>query len=361
MRERLYSLDLLRGLDMVLLTVIGPLQNGWRLSWGIPAGVTNQFSHFWSGFTLWDLIQPLFIFMCGAAVPFALGKRMEDGRAGRTYWRHVFGRVGLLYLLGFAASGAVFKLDLTRVAPIGNTLQLIAVGYLLAALVYPLKSRWVRCLPFAAYLAVYGVILCICGDWTSDGTAGIRFDQWLLSHVYPPDSPVLTHHNGYSKFLTLPVYGFLTVAGLEATLVLRGGLSPWRKAGTLFAAGAALAALGWVLVPVIPMIKHIYSPSFTLAAVGYALLLLAALYVLTDIWKFRRGLGFFILYGQVSLAAYMLYTLFAPALRVTAEVVTVGVPRLWPSAGPFAATVALVVFQTWILWLWRQMKENKRQ
>ena len=37
-----------------------------------------QFRHPWGGFALWDIIMPLFIFMCGAAIPFALTRRLDE-------------------------------------------------------------------------------------------------------------------------------------------------------------------------------------------------------------------------------------------------------------------------------------------
>ena len=79
--RRLFSLDILRGLDMFLLTVIGPVFWAANKIWPMPDMVQKQFKHFWGGFTLWDIIMPLFIFMCGAAIPYALSKRLdEDGK-----------------------------------------------------------------------------------------------------------------------------------------------------------------------------------------------------------------------------------------------------------------------------------------
>ena len=104
--ERLYSLDLLRGLDMFLLTVVGPFFSALNAATRLPDCVMGQFRHNWGGFTLWDLVMPLFIFMCGAAVPFALPKRMKEGRAGFEYWRHV--------LLRVASSLLVFALYVWR-------------------------------------------------------------------------------------------------------------------------------------------------------------------------------------------------------------------------------------------------------
>jgi hypothetical protein len=36
--------------------------------------------------------MPLFIFMCGAAVPFALERRLKEGKC--VFWRHVLWRPG---------------------------------------------------------------------------------------------------------------------------------------------------------------------------------------------------------------------------------------------------------------------------
>ena len=77
--SRLFALDLLRGIDMFYLAVVSatvaPLCAALGLS---PAWKTFLVTHPWEGFTLYDLIMPLFIFMCGAAVPFGLGRRQFE-------------------------------------------------------------------------------------------------------------------------------------------------------------------------------------------------------------------------------------------------------------------------------------------
>src|SRR5690625_5314180 len=64
--QRLYSLDALRGLDMLL--IIGLDRFFKRLTDGIPGPVmeafADQFRHVrWDGFHLYDLIFPLFLFI----------------------------------------------------------------------------------------------------------------------------------------------------------------------------------------------------------------------------------------------------------------------------------------------------------
>ena len=88
--RRLLSLDILRGLDMLLLTVIGPVFWAVDKACTMPEAVQQQFKHAWGGFTLWDIIMPLFIFSCGAAVPYALSKRLDDdGWATGAFWRQI--------------------------------------------------------------------------------------------------------------------------------------------------------------------------------------------------------------------------------------------------------------------------------
>ena len=75
-KMRLMSLDVMRGLDMFLLVGVGPLMAAWQRAFGLPTWLSAQLRHVdWVGLTVWDLIMPWFIFMCGAAIPFALPKR----------------------------------------------------------------------------------------------------------------------------------------------------------------------------------------------------------------------------------------------------------------------------------------------
>ena len=90
---------------MMLLLVAGPLVKAFDKAWQLPHAVMGQFKHGWECFTLWDIIMPMFIFMCGAAIPLALPRRMAGGRAGWGYWGHVAKRVALLWVCGMISCG----------------------------------------------------------------------------------------------------------------------------------------------------------------------------------------------------------------------------------------------------------------
>src|SRR6478752_6971180 len=96
---RLVSLDAYRGFIMLLLVSEGfgfsVLRNhpGW--TW-----LAGQVDHAaWEGCTFWDLIQPAFTFMVGAAMPFALARRIAQGANTFTLFKHVLWRASRLIVL----------------------------------------------------------------------------------------------------------------------------------------------------------------------------------------------------------------------------------------------------------------------
>ena len=57
-RTRLLSLDVMRGLDMFFLVVVGPVLGACERIWGVPAWLATQLRHVaWEGLTAWDLIM----------------------------------------------------------------------------------------------------------------------------------------------------------------------------------------------------------------------------------------------------------------------------------------------------------------
>jgi len=335
---RLFSLDLLRGLDMFLLVVVGGILRAADKVWGLPPCVMEQMRHPWGGFTLWDLIMPLFIFMCGAAMPFALGKRMKDGRPTVAFWRHVAYRVALLWVLGMVNQGQLLTLDPMRISPFNNTLQTIAVGYLISAFVMCVPSKWIRRTAPLALMGLYTMLLAWSGDYSKESNFAMRVELKVLSLVVPDGSEAYRLF-GYTWFLTSFMFGAMTLVGFNATLVLRSGLKPWTKVMALAGAGCAMVVCGWGITPVVPMIKQIFTLSFTLAAMGYSCILLAMLYALTDIGGFRYGTGLFVLYGQFALWAYMA-GVFRPAFTELSKILFGGLSR-WIGQEPMGFVYAM--------------------
>ena len=141
---RLASLDVMRGFDMFwivggttfVLAVVVAIGNGPVID-----VVKHQTKHApWAGLRAEDLIFPIFVFMSGATMPFALTARLERGqqRKRTLYWR-LLRRMVLLVALGL--SSEFFELDFPNMRPL-SVLGLIGVAYFLAGLI--VLNRGVR-------------------------------------------------------------------------------------------------------------------------------------------------------------------------------------------------------------------------
>ena len=355
--KRLLSLDILRGLDMLLLTVVGPLFWAVNKAWTMPEAVQQQFKHAWGGFTLWDIIMPLFIFMCGAAIPYALSKRLdEDGWATGAFWRHVFGRFALLWFCGMLVQGNLATLDPMKISPYNNTLQTIAAGYLIAALVMLIPMRAFRVIMPFILMGAYGALLHFNGDYTPKGNFAQVMEQKILGYILPEGSSAFNTH-GYTWFLTTLMFGAMTLCGAQCAEILRSKGPSGRKAVALLFIGALLLGAGFALEPVVPCIKHIFTVSFTCQAMGWCVLALAVLYILTDVFAVRFGWWLVTLYGHCALTAYMATHFFRPSLEACTRSITKGFPRFVDKPYlPIAEAIVSAILLTIVLVIRRRLR-----
>ena len=354
--KRLFSLDLLRGLDMLLLTVLEPLISGLQNTFKcFPESVMGQLTHNWLGFTLYDIIMPLFIFMCGAAIPFSLGRRLKEGKL--VFLRHVLGRVVLLWFLGGCVQGNWLAFDPHTFCPYANTLQAIAFGYLATALMMMVPGRVFQYALPIALTAGYGVLLGC--NFTETDNLALTVDRAFRGALVPADNTFCDAP--YTWVLTSMMFAAMTMCGYHATRILVGAGTAWRKTSVLSAYGAVLLGAGWVAAIWIPVAKPVYSISFTLQAMGWCVLALASLYVLTDIYRFRRGTSLALLFGQFALTAYIIRELFAGVLIQLATTVGSGLDRLFHGGGAYGIVIQLIVALELIaaVALWRRFKMAK--
>jgi len=368
MNKRLASLDVLRGIDMFLLAVVGPFV--WCLNKVVtlPDPVLQQFRHAWGGFTFWDIIMPLFIFMSGAAVPFAMGRRLDDGKAGWRYWRHILSRFALLWVLGMVAQGRLLSLDIMKISPFNNTLQTIACAYVACAAAFLIPSRRIRAAIPVVLAVGYALVMHFCGDYSKDMNVAIRFERWIVPILTPEGSEALKlADGGYTWWATIPMFAAMGLCGMEATTILRSSLAPARRALALGALGLVLLAAGWAIVPVVPSIKHIFTPAFTAQAMGWCCLSLAALFWLLDVWgagskRLEKGMWIFTLFGQTSLLAYMCHGTFSKPFWAFGKIFAPGVAHLLGAwAEPITEWLAASLLLVAVLYIRRETGRMKRR
>ena len=358
MKDRLYSLDLLRGLDMMLLVAIGPFVRAINEVFTLPAGFMRQFGHGWECFMLWDIIMPLFIFMCGAAIPFALGRRLENGKAGLGFWKHVLVRVAMLWALGMVVQGKLLSFNWHEMTPYSNTLQSIAAGYLVTVCVMLIPNVKLRIAAPIVFAGLYTLLLMFGGDYSQFGNFAQKTDHAILAAILPADNPYVLKPSHYTWFATTLMFAAMTLCGYFATEILRGEGERKSKAVKLLVYGGALETVGWAVSPWIPVIKPIFTLSFTAQAMGWCVIALAVLYILTDILMLRKGLGVVILFGQCALTAYLVGGFFRPVLMKLAEILTQGFPHAFghKELMPVVTAVVVAVEIALTLAIWRKAR-----
>src|SRR5919109_1733343 len=136
--DRVYSIDAYRGFVMLAMISAGLgtkelARADHRWDW-----LAYQFDHpAWVGYSAWDLIQPSFMFIVGAAMPFAFAIRQARGDSWGKQFAHALKRALLLILIGiFLDSFQASNQDRVVVQFI-RVLQQIAIGYVIAFLVLP--------------------------------------------------------------------------------------------------------------------------------------------------------------------------------------------------------------------------------
>ncbi len=333
---RLASLDAYRGLVMLLLVFLdGP--NGWTRPiiesnsdrpW--VARLAEQFEHVeWQGLALWDMIQPSFMFMVGAAAAFSYASRTRRGESFGRMLAHAVYRALVLILLGvFLRSigrpetrwtfedvvtqiglGYVFLFLLWNRPWKAQLAVIVAIlaGYWLLFAVWPLPG------PTYDYASVQGQMYYdgFLAHWNKNAHPAHYFDQWFLN-LFPRSEPFVANAGGYNTLNFVPSLATMLM-GLMAGQLLRSGHAAQRKLLTLLGAGLTCCALGAALhyAGVCPIVKKIWTPSFALFAGGLSLITLAAFYAVIDIVGWRRWAFPAIVVGMNSIAAYAMIHLIA--------------------------------------------------
>ena len=313
--NRLASLDILRGFDLFLLVFLQPVLATVGECVNSPAlnTVLYQFDHEpWEGFRFWDLVMPLFLFMTGVSMPFSFSK--YRGVENRWFiYKKVAKRFVVLFLLGMVVQGNLLGLDPKHIYLYSNTLQAIATGYLIAALILlNCSSKWQIGIT-ALLLLAYWLPMTFLGDFTPEGNFAEKVDCFFLGRfrdgVYWNDDGTWSFSPGYhyTWILSSLTFGVTVMLGVFAGRIMKEGASDRRKVvRRLFLIGIALLAAAWAWSFQMPVIKHIWTCSMTLLSGGYCFLLMALFYYWIDYKGHSRGLNWLKIYGMNSITAYML-------------------------------------------------------
>ncbi len=314
--KRLQSLDVLRGFDMFWIiggaALIISLSKLDSFSWLKP--IAEQMYHAdWEGFNFLDLIFPLFMFISGVAIPYAIGSKLEKGTNKSPLQLKIIKRGIILVLFGILYNGALLKgFSGMRYA---SVLGQIGLAYLFAASIYlhtksfKIRSLWlIGILILVTYLQLFFPVP---GHGTGFLLPDRGVNSWLDQLLLP--GRLLDKTYDPLGILNIVSATSVTLMGALTGSILRSeNFSQYRKILILSISGAVLVIISILLAPVYPIIKKVWTVTYNLLSAGISLLLLSLFYFLIDVrpvgGKICSAISFFFkVIGLNSITIYMAY------------------------------------------------------
>ncbi|TDB67864.1 acyltransferase family protein [Arundinibacter roseus] len=330
--QRVTSVDAYRGLVMFLM--MAEVLEFSHVARAIPASSFWSFLNFhqshvpWVGCSLHDLIQPSFSFLVGVALPYSIASRTTRSQSRRSLWYHTIRRSLILILLGIFLRS--MNRDQTNFT-FEDTLTQIGLGYpfLFALGFHSERVSWFALcgllVGYWAFFAAYPLpgpafdwsqtgitadwehhLKGFAAHWNKNTNAAWAFDRWFMN-LFPREKPFLFNGGGYVTLSFIPTLGTM-ILGLIAGGWLKNSTSPWLllRSFALTAVGLFTVALMLDWLGICPIVKRIWTPSWTLFSGAWCFVLLGLFYFLTDVKNYKAVFFPLVVIGMNSIAAYVL-------------------------------------------------------
>jgi heparan-alpha-glucosaminide N-acetyltransferase len=336
--DRISSIDIMRGLTLVLMLFVNDLYMP-----GVPSWLGHTKANF-DGMGLADWVFPGFLFMVGMAIPFSIGNRISKGENMLSISKHIMIRTISLLIIG------VLMLNSGRVNPeftgFGENLWalLMYTGVFLIWNKYKendknfftiagLRLAGIAIIVFLVFKFRSGEFenngSLITGWWGILGLIGWGYFVSAFLYLAVRDS-ILNTAVALLFFLGLNILGkldlinflnpvksifgviidgnvpFIVISGLLTTLILKKLSKDSRKTIlTIVALGILSIIAGFILRKWFIISKIQATPSWGLICNGISLILFALLYWVIDIKKHIRWSFFLKPAGENSLTTYL--------------------------------------------------------
>jgi len=359
-KERLISLDVFRGLTILLMTIVNN-PGSWEHIYPLLEHAE------WNGCTPTDLVFPFFIFIMGVAIPFAMPEKIFDGstfnkiavRALRIFclglFLNFFGKIELFELQGiplligrlaitiavcYALMGnfslkiktyvtltvfvvllflAYSGIEAYQEVRIPGVLQRIGIVYFFVSFLYLKTRQRIQILTVVLLLLLYWVLMALVpvpGIGAANFEKGTNLAAWL-------DSVLIKGHMWvYSK--TWDPEGILStvpaiVTGISGLLIGKWIKRPLPKleiVKKMALTGILLVVLGLLWNTVFPINKSLWTSSYVLYTSGIAILCLTLLYYIIDAVDYRRGTKLFLIWGVNPMIVFFFSGIIPQGLRM---------------------------------------------
>lgn len=360
-KERLISLDIFRGLTILLMTIVNN-PGSW-------AYIYPPLQHAeWHGCTPTDLVFPFFIFIMGVAISFAMPTKIYDvstfnkivTRSLRMICLGIFfnffnkiqlfglegiplviGRLVITAIVGYALMGnfntklktylavvifiififlAYSGIEAYQNVRLPGVLQRIGIVYFIASLLYLKTTQRTQLLVTVALLLGYWAIMTLIpapGFEVTNLEKGTNLAAWV-------DNLLLNEHLWESSktwdpegiLSTIPAIAEGIIGLLIGQLLNNAKLIKLQKATQMFTIGFVLIVTGLIWNLIFPINKSLWTSSYVLYTTGLATLTLTILYYCIDITNYKKGTKLFLIWGVNPMIVFFLSQIIPQALAM---------------------------------------------
>lgn len=340
-RERMISLDVFRGLTILLMTIVNN-PGSWSAIY--PPLLHSE----WHGCTPTDLVFPFFIFIMGVAISFAMPTKTFDNktfnkilvRSLRMFCLGIFfnffakiqlfglegiplliGRLIITIAVGYALMGnfsskiknilafsilfiylflAYSGIEAYQDVRLPGVLQRIAIVYFVVSLLYLKSNQRTQILVASLLLLGYWAAMALIpvpGIGEANFDKGTNLASWI-------DSILLKGHM-YRGTVTWDPEGILStipsiatgIIGLLIGQLLHRSVPKIEIAKKMAIIGIILIIVAQIWSVVFPINKSLWTSTYVLYTAGLATACLALLYYLIDILNLKKGIKLFLIWG----------------------------------------------------------------
>ena len=416
-RERLISLDVFRGLTILLMTIVNNPGD-----WGhVYAPLLHSE---WHGCTPTDLVFPFFIFIMGVAVPLAMPTKTWDEttfnkilvRSLRMFCLGIFfnffakiqffgldgiplliGRLAITIAVGYALMGsfspkvknilafsiliiylflAYSGIEAYHDVRLPGVLQRIAIVYFVVSLLHLKTTQKTQIITGAVLLLGYWAVMTLIpvpGIGAANLEKGTNLASWIDS--------ILLEGLMYRETITWDPEGILStipsivngIIGLLIGQILLREIDKKEKAKKMALIGVVLIIAGLIWNIVFPINKSLWTGSYVLYTTGLATTLLAILYCIIDIADYKKGFKLFLIWGVNPMIVFFTSQIIPQALvmiefqnphhptekiNLLNYLYSFGIAPFFnnPMAASLAGALVYVGIWTFILWIFYKNK-----
>ncbi|MDB6027626.1 MAG: hypothetical protein JWM68_3849 [Verrucomicrobiales bacterium] len=280
----------------------------------------------WHGWTFTDTIFPFFLWIVGVAIPFSLGRKVEEGADRSKLFLGILRRSLILIAIGVALNSFTYFLSiflspnhegvgywmnqLVEHVRYPGVLQRIGVCYFFASLIFLNTKIRGQIIWTGALLAIYWILMkCVPVPGYGAGVMDLHgnFSEFIDTMVF--NGHVFRDSKTYDPegvISTIPAIATTLFGILTGQFLRCEKTNSTEKTAWLFVVGSLLMFAAEIMSFWMPINKRLWTSSYSVLMAGLAMNVFAVYYWLVDVKGYKTWAKPLAIYGMNAITVFIL-------------------------------------------------------